>query len=67
MFIINDHSDGRTYECEDRFDLEEKLGEIFDTDEEGVSESIDFISRNAGREYTGDHEAFLNIDVMIVK
>lgn len=63
MFIITDHSDESIYECEDRFDLEEKLGKLFDTDDEEIAEAVDFISRYAGHEYTGDHEAFLNIDV----
>lgn len=66
MFTITDHITGETYEVSDRIDLEEKLGELFDTTEEGVPESIDAIVHNAGNphgEYYGDHEAFLNISV----
>lgn len=67
MFTINDHSAGKTYECEDRFDLEEKLHELFDgfeEDVEGTDEAVEAIIRGINRrEYTGDYEQFLGISI----
>ena len=65
-FEITDNCSGKTFECDSRPELEETLEQMFDMEQLAVSEAVDFIVRYAGYEYTGNHEAFLNIDVKVL-
>lgn len=66
-FEVTDHSTGSTFECEGRADFEETLKQIFDMEQPGVAEAIEDIVRDAGYEYTGGSQAFLNISVEVLE
>ena len=64
MITIHDHIDNATYEIEDRFELEDKLYELFDVKEDGAEEAIEAICKGVvSGEYIGNYEAFLNISI----
>lgn len=73
MYILTDDSLNETYRPADKYELEDKLNEIFDrdenayTDENGtghtIGEVIDDLMRKLGHEYVGEEEACLNITI----
>lgn len=74
MYTLTDCSTGKNYTLADRYELENKLNELFDRDgnaytdtETGESHSIgevvDDLMRKLGHEYAGDEEACLNITI----
>lgn len=62
-FLVTDHCDNKEYECEGRFELEELLLGLFDTEQEGVTEAIDHVVSKMCIEDTTWAESFLNISV----
>ena len=73
MYTLTDNSTAATFDIADRFDLEDKLNELFDRDEYAytddelndhtIGEVIDDLIAKLGREYTGGEEACLNITI----
>lgn len=65
MYIVTDNALMETFEVEDRFELEDKLRELFDLEQEGVEEAIEHLCANIGHGYVGDDEDVLNVSVEV--
>ena len=65
MIYMYDNCSGINYFFGDRHDLEETLCVIFDLGAEGVSDAINYIVSNVGRDCISEQCAFLNIEITL--